>query len=53
MSFLRSINNGKEDQIEKQATDIHKAFDANNDGIVGKLIREFHFVETIRSFRST
>ena len=36
MSFLRSINSGKEDQIEKQASDIHKAFDANNDGIVGK-----------------
>jgi Ca2+-binding EF-hand superfamily protein len=39
VSFLRSINNGKEDQIEKQATDIHKAFDANNDGIVDQ--REF------------
>ncbi len=36
VSFLRSINSGKEDQIEKQASDIHKAFDANNDGIVGK-----------------
>ncbi len=36
VSFLRSINSGKEDQIEKQAADIHKAFDANNDGIVGK-----------------
>ena len=35
VSFLRSINSGKEEQIEKQATDIHKAFDANNDGIVG------------------
>lgn len=35
VSFLRSINNGKEDLIEKQAADIHKAFDANNDGIVG------------------
>jgi Ca2+-binding EF-hand superfamily protein len=39
VSFLRSINNGKEDQIEKQAADIHKAFDANNDGIVDQ--REF------------
>ncbi len=38
MSFLRSINSGKEEQIQKLATDIHKAFDANNDGIVGKLI---------------
>jgi hypothetical protein len=37
VSFLRSINSGKEEQIEKLATDIHKAFDANNDGIVGKL----------------
>ena len=35
MSFLRSINSGKEEQIEKQANDIHRAFDANNDGIVG------------------
>ncbi|CAF5091977.1 unnamed protein product [Rotaria magnacalcarata] len=35
VSFLRSINSGKEEQIEKQAADIHKAFDANNDGIVG------------------
>jgi len=35
VSFLRSINSGKEDQIEKQAADIHKAFDSNNDGIVG------------------
>ena len=43
VSFLRSINNGKEDQIEKQASDIHKAFDANNDGIVGKLARELNF----------
>lgn len=39
VSFLRSINSGKEEQIEKQATDIHKAFDANNDGIVD--LREF------------
>ncbi|UJR10656.1 hypothetical protein I4U23_014851 [Adineta vaga] len=39
VSFLRSINSGKEDQIEKQATDIHKAFDSNNDGIVDQ--REF------------
>lgn len=39
VSFLRSINSGKEDQIEKQAADIHKAFDANNDGIVDQ--REF------------
>jgi Ca2+-binding EF-hand superfamily protein len=39
VSFLRSINNGKEDQIEKQAADIHQAFDANNDGIVDQ--REF------------
>lgn len=38
VSFLRSINNGKEDQIEKQAADIHKAFDANNDGIVGSYL---------------
>ncbi len=38
MSFLRSINSGKEEQIQKLATDIHKAFDANNDGIVGQLI---------------
>ena len=37
MSFLRSINSGKEEQIQKLATDIHKAFDANNDGIVGEL----------------
>lgn len=37
VSFLRSINSGKEDQIEKQASDIHKAFDSNNDGIVGML----------------
>lgn len=36
MSFLRSINSGKEEQIQKLATDIHKAFDANNDGIVGE-----------------
>ena len=35
VSFLRSINSGKDEQIQKQATDIHKAFDANNDGIVG------------------
>jgi hypothetical protein len=35
VSFLRSINSGKEEQIEKQAADIHKAFDSNNDGIVG------------------
>jgi len=39
VSFLRSINSGKEDQIEEQAADIHKAFDANNDGIVDQ--REF------------
>jgi Ca2+-binding EF-hand superfamily protein len=39
VSFLRSINSGKEDQIEKQAADIHKAFDSNNDGIVDQ--REF------------
>ena len=43
MSFLRSINNGKEEQIEKQAADIHKAFDSNNDGIVGM----FHFLKFI------
>ena len=36
MSFLRSINSGKEEQIQKLATDIHKAFDSNNDGIVGE-----------------
>ena len=36
VSFLRSINSGKDEQILKQAADIHKAFDANNDGIVGK-----------------
>ena len=35
VSFLRSINSGKDEQILKQAADIHKAFDANNDGIVG------------------
>lgn len=39
VSFLRSINSGKEEQIQKQATDIHKAFDSNNDGIVDQ--REF------------
>jgi len=39
VSFLRSINSGKEEQIEKLAADIHKAFDANNDGIVDQ--REF------------
>lgn len=39
VSFLRSINCGKEEQIQKLATDIHKAFDANNDGIVD--LREF------------
>ncbi|CAF0971566.1 unnamed protein product [Adineta ricciae] len=39
VSFLRSINSGKEEQIEQLATDIHKAFDANNDGIVD--LREF------------
>jgi len=39
VSFLRSINSGKEEQIQKLATDIHKAFDANNDGIVDQ--REF------------
>ena len=38
MSFLRSINSGKEEQIQKQASDIHKAFDANNDGIVGRSV---------------
>jgi hypothetical protein len=38
VSFLRSINSGKEEQIHKLAADIHKAFDANNDGIVGKSI---------------
>ncbi len=37
MSFLRSINSGKDEQIQQLAADIHKAFDANNDGIVGKL----------------
>ena len=37
VSFLRSINSGKEEQIQKQASDIHKAFDANNDGIVGRI----------------
>lgn len=36
VSFLRSINSGKEEQIDQLAADIHKAFDANNDGIVGK-----------------
>ncbi|CAF0770979.1 unnamed protein product [Adineta steineri] len=39
VSFLRSINSGKEEQIEKLAADIHSAFDANNDGIVDQ--REF------------
>ncbi|CAF5175440.1 unnamed protein product, partial [Rotaria sp. Silwood1] len=34
VTFLRSINSGKGDQIEKQANEIHKAFDANNDGVV-------------------
>ena len=56
VSFLRSINSGKEDQIEKQAADIHKAFDANNDGIVGKytmiiLIRKISFLFVLRSTR--
>ncbi|CAF3827327.1 unnamed protein product [Rotaria sp. Silwood1] len=35
VTFLRSINSCKGDQIEKQANEIHKAFDANNDGVVG------------------
>ncbi|UJR35169.1 hypothetical protein I4U23_027936 [Adineta vaga] len=39
VSFLRSINSGKEEQIQQLASDIHKAFDANNDGIVD--LREF------------
>ncbi|CAF4825446.1 unnamed protein product [Rotaria sp. Silwood1] len=39
VNFLRSINSGKEEQILKLATDIHKAFDTNNDGIVDQ--REF------------
>ncbi|CAF5047348.1 unnamed protein product, partial [Rotaria sp. Silwood1] len=34
VTFLRSINSGKGDQIEKQANEIHKAFDSNNDGVV-------------------
>lgn len=42
VSFLRSINSGKEDQIEKQATDIHRAFDSNNDGIVGMYRKVFN-----------
>jgi Ca2+-binding EF-hand superfamily protein len=37
--LLLIINSAKQDQIEKQAADIHKAFDANNDGIVDQ--REF------------
>ena len=44
MNFLRSINSGKEEQIQKLATDIHKAFDTNNDGIVGKCIGLFNLV---------
>ncbi|CAF4973357.1 unnamed protein product [Rotaria sp. Silwood1] len=39
VTFLRSINSGKGDQIEKQANEIHKAFDSNNDGVVDQ--REF------------
>ncbi|CAF0756187.1 unnamed protein product [Rotaria sordida] len=39
VNFIRSINSGKEEQIQKMAVDIHKAFDTNNDGIVDQ--REF------------
>ncbi|CAF0751973.1 unnamed protein product [Rotaria sordida] len=39
VNFIRSINSGKEEQIQKMAIDIHKAFDTNNDGIVDQ--REF------------
>ncbi|CAF0864660.1 unnamed protein product [Rotaria sordida] len=39
VNFLRSINSGKDEQLQKQANEIHKAFDENNDGIVDQ--REF------------
>ena len=35
MNLITNARDATEEQIQKQATDIHKAFDANNDGIVG------------------
>lgn len=35
--FLRSLNSGKEERIQAQATEIYQAFDVNGDGVVGKL----------------